>query len=208
MRIDVFQDVICPWCYIGRHRFRQALAGRPTLVADVHWQPFQLNPSMAPQGMDRSAYLSAKFGGAERAREVYRLIAETAERDGLPLALDRIDRTPNTLDAHRLVRFLTAKGADADAVVGALYEAYFVSGADIGDDDVLSEIAVRFGVPADATRHYLAGKTDAAAVLAADVAARQQGIQAVPCFVIEGRYAISGAQEPNVFWPLLDLAAV
>ena len=208
MRIDIFQDLICPWCYIGRHRFRRAVAERPALPLELHWQPFQLNPTMAPQGMDRRAYLEAKFGGADRASEVYRLIAETADRDGLPLALDRIRRTPNTLNAHRLVRFLTAGGADPGTAVDALYAAFFVAGEDIGDLDVLSDVAAGFGVPPAETLHYLAGKADSAAVLAADLAARQRGIQAVPCFVIEGRYAVSGAQEPHVFLPLLDLAAV
>ena len=110
MRIDIYQDLICPWCYIGSHRFKRALASRPDLTRDIVWQPFQLNPTMPATGVERQIYLTAKFGGKERAAEVYQIVADTAAADDLPLRLDLIRRTPNTLDAHRLVRLVAAQG--------------------------------------------------------------------------------------------------
>src|SRR5690349_23254627 len=116
MIVEIYADLICPWCYIGKHRLERALRERPRLRLERRWQPFELNPDMPAGGMDRVIYLAAKFGGAERARQVYGVIEETATRDGLPIRLDRIRRTPNTLNAHRLV-YYAARFGRADAVV-------------------------------------------------------------------------------------------
>lgn len=206
MLIETFADLICPWCYIGKRRLDRALADRPGLRADVRWQPFQLNPDMPAGGMDRAAYLAAKFGGAERARHVYRMIEETADRDGLPLALDRIRRTPNSLDAHRLVRIAGRRGLGS-AMADALFAAYFCEGLDIGDQDTLAATAVPLGFDFHEMKRLLAGDAEVAAVQAADGLARQMGLQAVPCYIFNRRYALSGAQEPASFLPLLDLGA-
>jgi len=205
MLIEVYADVVCPWCYIGRGRLRRALAERPEVRAEPLWRPFQLNPEMPPGGLDRGLYLAAKFGGPDRARQVYGAIAEAAARDGLPLALERIRRTPSTLDAHRLVLFAAARGRQEE-MVDVLYRAYFVLGLDVGDRDVLAGCASAAGLDGDEAAAHLASDEDADAVRTSDLRARQLGIQAVPFHIFDRRYAVAGAQEPGAFSPLLDLA--
>lgn len=207
MDIDIYFDLVCPWCYIGRHRFGRALADRPEATARVRWRPFQLNPTMPPGGMDRRAYVAAKFGGLDRAQQAYGLVLETAERDGLPIRLDRIKRTPNTIDAHRLIRLLADRGTPPERVIDALFARYFIDGADLGDQAVLSEVAAMLGHELEIAAALLAGPKARPMVLAEDAAARRLGIQAVPCFVFNKRFALAGAQEPSAFRPLLDLAA-
>lgn len=205
MLVEIYSDLICPWCFIGKRRLERAFAQRPRLVVDQRWRPFELNPDMQPAGMDRMAYLAAKFGGVERARQVYAVVEETAARDGINLSLSRIRRTPNTFDAHRLVRYATRWGL-ADALTDRLFDAYFIGGLDIGDRDVLAVKAVEVGLDEDHVRCFLDSDDEAALVRAAEATARQMGIQAVPSFVFDRRYALSGAQEPAAFLPLLDLA--
>lgn len=205
MLVEIFSDLVCPWCYIGKRRLERALEDRPGLILQKSWQPFELNPDLPAAGMDRMAYLAAKFGGLERARQIYGVIEETAARDGLSLAVGRIRRTPNTLDAHRLVRFAMRGGA-ADRLVDLLFEAYFVEGLDLGDRDVLVAKGAQAGLDAALAARFLDGEEEVIAVRAIEAGARQMGIQAVPCFVFNRRYALSGAQEPATFLPLLDLA--
>ncbi|MGQ9365007.1 DsbA family oxidoreductase [Azospirillum sp. ST 5-10] len=205
MLIETFADLICPWCYIGKHRLRRALDSRPRLRPELRWQPFQLNPDMPRGGMDRDAYLAAKFGGPERARQIYAVVEETAERDGLALALERIRRTPNTFDAHRTVRFAARHGR-GDAMADALFAAYFTQGLDIGDRDTLAATAAGLGFDVREVKTMLATDAETAAVRSADTLARQLGLQAVPCYIFNRRFALSGAQEPASFLPLLDLA--
>ncbi len=206
MQIDIFFDLVCPWCFIGKHRMDRALAERPSLPVDLNWQPFQLNPGMPPGGMDRRDYLSAKFGGSGRAAQIYAMVAETAERDGLSLDLDAIRRTPNTLHAHRLVRYAARRGHDPASVAEAVFQAYFQQGRDIGDRHTLAGIAETIGLDPDAVAEHLASRADINHIRTADAAARRMGIQAVPCFVFDRRYALSGAQEPDSFFPMFDLA--
>lgn len=204
MLIEVFADLVCPWCYIGWRRLHRALAERPALRAEIRWRPFQLNPDMPAAGMDRQLYLHAKFGSRERARQIYGVVEETARRDGLALDLSRIRRTPNTFDAHRLVRWSESLG-DASSMVEALFEAYFVNGADLSDWDALADAASAAGRDRESALSVLKNGEEAAAVRAADAQARQLGLHAVPCFVFDRRYALSGAQEPSSLMPLLDL---
>ncbi len=206
MQIDIFFDLVCPWCFIGKHRMDRALAERPGLPVDLHWQPFQLNPGMPPGGMDRRDYLSAKFGGSGRAAQIYAMVAETAERDGLHLELEAIRRTPNTLDAHRLVRYAARHGRDPAVIAEAVFQAYFQLGRDIGDRETLADISESTGLDRDAVADYLSSRADINHIRTADAAARRMGIQAVPCFVFDRRYALSGAQEPDSFFPMFDLA--
>ncbi|UEM23946.1 DsbA family oxidoreductase [Skermanella mucosa] len=206
MIVEIYSDLICPWCYIGKHRLELALAERPRLPLERRWQPYELNPDLAPAGIDRVAYLAAKFGGIERARQVYGVIEETAAKDGIPIRLDRIRRTPNTLAAHRLVR-LAGRSGLADVMTNLLFQAYFIESLDIGDRDVLLAKAAQAGLDPDLTRDYLGSNLDVAAIRATESVARQLGIQAVPCFIFNRRYALAGAQEPTAFMPLLDLAA-
>ncbi|TWA81349.1 putative DsbA family dithiol-disulfide isomerase [Azospirillum brasilense] len=204
MLIETYADLICPWCYIGKRRLARALADRPRVQVELRWQPFQLNPDMAPGGMERSAYLAAKFGGTERARQIHLVVEETAERDGLPLRLDRIRRTPNSFDGHRLIRIAARHGL-GDRMADALFHAYFVDGLDIGDRDTLAATAAGLGFDFDEIKTLLTGDAETSAVFNADATARQLGLQAVPCYIFNRRYALSGAQEPASFLPLLDL---
>ncbi len=205
MLIETYADLICPWCYIGKRRLARALAERPRVQVELRWQPFQLNPDMAPGGMERSAYLAAKFGGAERARQIHLVVEETALRDGLPLRLDRIRRTPNSFDGHRLIRIAARHGL-GDRMADALFHAYFVDGLDIGDRDTLAATAAGLGFDVAEIKSLLASDAETTAVFNADATARQLGLQAVPCYIFNRRYALSGAQEPASFLPLLDLA--
>lgn len=206
MLIETFADLICPWCYIGRSRLLHALAQRPRVRPEVRWQPFQLNPDMPRGGMARDAYMAAKFGGPERARQIHSVIEDTAERDGLELNLGRIRRTPSTFDAHRLIR-LAGRWGQAGVMVDALFRAYFVDGLDIGDIDTLAATAGGIGLDPVEIKAQLLGEAEAANVRSADMMARQLTLQAVPCTIFNRRYALSGAQESGSFLPLLDLAA-
>jgi len=206
MNVDIFFDPICPWCFIGKHRFDAALAQRPQLALSRRWLPFQLNPTMPPGGMDRRSYTIAKFGGPERARRVIGMIMETAAKDGLEMRLDDIRRTPNTLDAHRLVRLATREGVAPETAIDALFRAYFQEVRDIGDRGELVAIGADLGLDRGLVAPWLDGDDEVEAVRHADAMARRIGVQGVPCFVFDGRYALAGAQEPQAFLPLLDMA--
>jgi len=205
VHIDVYSDPVCPWCFIGKRRLERTLAARDDLVATVTWRPFQINPDMPPHGMERSEYLYAKFGSAERATRIYRTIAEAGQSERIAFRFDAIQRMPNSLDAHRLIRFADAFNRQ-DAIVEALFTAYFVDGEDIGNPAVLGRLAATAGLDSRSVAAYLAGDDDRAEIAAEDLRARRMSIDAVPCFIIDGQYAISGAQEPEAFFPLLDLA--
>jgi predicted DsbA family dithiol-disulfide isomerase len=205
MHIDIVSDVICPWCFIGKRRFERALKLRPELEVSTSWRVFQLNPDMPPEGMNRQDYLAAKFGGATQARRIYAAVEQAGAGEGIDFAFDRIQRTPNTLDAHRLIRFATMEG-NAAVMVEALFRAYFLDGRDIGARGELVEIAREAGFEASEASAWLQSERGRDAVLAEDRAARRAGVAGVPCFVVDGGYALSGAQEPEFFLPLFDIA--
>jgi predicted DsbA family dithiol-disulfide isomerase len=203
--IDIISDVICPWCFIGKRRLERALAARPEFDVQIAWQPFQLNPDMPPEGMDRSAYLAAKFGSPAHARHINREVDRVGPEEGIAFAFDRIERTPNTIDAHRLIRLAGEQGCQ-DRVVELLFRRYFEEGVDIGDTDRLVEIAVEAGIDCDVARADLESGRGLEAVRLADLQARKMGVAGVPCFVFDGRYAVSGAQAPEVFVRVLETA--
>ena len=205
MRLDVFSDTICPWCFVGKRRLERALAARPQAALSIRWRAFQLNPGMPKGGMDRRAYIDAKFGGPERAARIYEAVTAVGASEGIEFAFQRIRRTPNTLDSHRLVRFAAAAGRQEEAVE-ALFQAYFVRGEDIGDPDVLVAAGVEAGLDGEAVRDFLASDRETETILAEDLVARRQGINGVPCFVFNGRFALSGAQAPEALLQLFDLA--
>lgn len=207
MRLEVFFDVICPWCYLGRHRLARALAKRPNATLKLRWRPFQLNPGMPTAGMHREAYLAAKFGTPEKAARIYRAAAEALRRDGVAFDFAGIGRTPNTLNAHRLIGWADRQGVPAETAIDRLFRAYFIEGVNIGDPAVLADLAGEIGLVVPDVLAYLQTTRDAEAIAAQDSMARMLGIDAVPTFVIDRRYAISGAQEPETLLPLLDLAA-
>lgn len=205
MRLDVFSDTICPWCFIGKRRLERALAERPQPTLEIRWRTFQLNPDMPADGMDRQDYLARKFGGAENAKQVYDAIRHAGEQEGIDFAFDRIERTPNSLKSHRLLRFAAEHG-DQDALVERLFALYFLEGADISDDEVLVQAAADSGCDADAARAYLESGDGLEEARAEDMQARRAGIQGVPTFIFNGQYALSGAQEPKVLFQFFDLA--
>jgi predicted DsbA family dithiol-disulfide isomerase len=197
--IDIVSDAVCPWCYVGKRRLEAALAAAgPEYEVMVGWRPFQLNPDMPPGGMDRQEYLAAKFGGEARARGIYDRIRAVGDEVGVPFAFERIGRTPNTIDAHRLID-RAGRLDRQDAVVEALFRAYFLDGRDIGDRETLAAIAAAAGLDGAAIRDYLASDDDRQRIAEEDAMARRMGIQGVPCFILNRKYAISGAQEPAVF---------
>ena len=205
MRIDVVSDTICPWCFIGKRRLERALSMEPGLEPEIVWHPFQLNPEMPPGGIGRSLYLEMKFGGPTRAREVYRVVHEAAASEGLTFDLEAIARTPNTLASHRLIHHAGRHGRQ-QGVVEALFRAYFQRGEDIGALAVLAAVAEAAGLDAEAAEAYLTSDADADFIRARDQQARALGINGVPCFIVDGRYAISGAQDPEVFQQVFAVA--
>jgi len=205
MHIDIFSDTICPWCFIGKRRLERALAERPQTGLTVRWRAFQLNPDMPAEGMERSTYLATKFGGAVNARSVYAQVEAAGDSEGIAFAFDRMKRTPNTINSHRLIRFADTKGRENE-VVQALFDTYFLNAEDIGDRDVLVEAGRVAGLDPDEVRAFLTSDAEAEAVRAEDHAARQAGVNGVPCFIFNGRHALAGAHTPEVLFQLFDLA--
>ena len=196
MHLDIYSDVVCPWCLIGKRRLERALTETPRDGLVVRWRPFQLNPDLPAEGIDRKEYLRLKFG--DRADDFYARIGAVAEGEGIDIAYDRIERQPNTLMAHRLIDLAWRHGRQ-DAVVEGLFAAYFQEGVFVGDVDRLVEIAAAAGLEADAVRDYLAGDEDVERIRREDAHARTMGITGVPFFILDSRLALSGAQTPEVF---------
>jgi predicted DsbA family dithiol-disulfide isomerase len=207
LAIEVVHDLVCPWCYLGIRRLFRTLLRRPDLLVDITWRPFLLNPDMPRAGMSRADYVMRKFGGEERARRLYSSITDLGRAEGLMFRFDRIRRTPSSVDAHRLVRWAARYGR-ADEVVEAIFAAHFADGRDIGDPAVLAAIAASCGLRPMAARGFLASDSEVDGVHGDNLRAHRLGINGVPCFVVSGSHAISGAQEPEVIECLLDVAAV
>lgn len=205
--IEITYDLVCPWCYLGVRRLLRTLRRRPDLSFDLQWRPFLLNPDMPRHGMARPDYVIRKFGGEERARRLYSAITETGRGEGILFRFDRIRRTPNSVDAHRLVR-LAARHGRADAMIEQLFAAHFADGHDIGDPVVLVDIAAACGLDMRDAQVFLDSEREADIVHAENLRAHRLGINGVPCLVIGGRHAIAGAQEPEVIERLLDVAVI
>jgi predicted DsbA family dithiol-disulfide isomerase len=205
--VEIVYDLVCPWCFLGARRLMRTLRRRPDLLFELTWRPFLLNPDMPRLGMARPDYVVRKFGGEDRARRLYTSIAEIGRAEGVLFRFDKIRRTPSSVDAHRLVRYASRFGR-ADEMVEALFSAHFTDGRDIGEHAVLLGIAQACGLEAPAVKRFLSSDADADAVHADNLRAHRLGINGVPCFVIAGRHAIAGAQEPEVIERLLDVAAI
>ena len=198
LTIDIVSDVVCPWCYIGKRKLEAALAlpqAANLPKVQIRWHPFQLNPDMAAEGVSRKQYLEDKFGGPERAAEIYERVRAAGRSAGLELNIDGITRQPNTLAAHALIAFGQQHGA-GDAVKERLLHAYFVENRFIGSVDVLVEIAAEAGLDANAARLWLTDPAQLQAVAKADAQARSMGIGGVPYFIFNQKLAVSGAQDP------------
>ncbi len=201
-RLDIISDPICPWCYIGKAQLDRAIAETGVNPFDISWRIFQLNPEMPPEGMDRRAYLEAKFGGPERAREVYDRVEKAAAEAGIEMHFDRIPRTPNTMDAHRLIRWARTTGHQS-AVVDRLFTDYFRDGRDISEHAVLLDAAEQVGMEREVVARLLEGDADRDQLREEEAAAREMGVNGVPCFVIGGRYVLQGAQPAETWVKLI-----
>ncbi len=201
--LDILSDPICPWCYIGKVQLDRALEARADRPVTLAWHPFQLNPDMPREGMDRREYLETKFGGKKQAVEVYARIAEAAEAAGLEIDFGAIKRTPNTLDAHRLIQWAGIEGAQTPVVSG-LFKAYFKEGRDIGSHEVLADIADAAGMDASLVLRLLQTDEDVEDIRKRDAHSRQMGVTGVPTFIIANQHAVPGAQPTELWTKVLD----
>jgi predicted DsbA family dithiol-disulfide isomerase len=198
VKLDIMSDPICPWCYIGKAHLDRALEASPGHPFEIEWHPFQLNPDMPAEGMDRRAYLEGKFGGQQGAVKAYAPVVEHAEKAGLKINFEGMQRTPNTLDAHRLIHWAGIEGRQT-AAVSALFRTYFVENRDIGDREVLADLADAIGMDAALVSRLLATDSDLQEIRDRDSHSRTMGISSVPTFIVGGRHAVPGAQPPELW---------
>ncbi len=203
IKLDIMSDPICPWCYIGKTYLDRALEANGDHPFTIEWHPFQLNPDMPEGGMGRREYLETKFGGKEGAVRAYAPVVEHAEKAGLKIDFEGMKRTPNTVNAHRLIHWAGIEGKQ-NAAVSALFRAYFVEARDIGDIDVLSDIADDVGMDAAVVRRLMQSDSDVEEIKARDAHSRKMGINSVPTFIVGGRHAVPGAQPPELWGKVIE----
>jgi predicted DsbA family dithiol-disulfide isomerase len=196
VRIDVISDVVCPWCFIGKRRLEKALALKPEIPVEVHWHPYFLNDWIPREGIARSEYLTTKFGSPERYKGIAQRVSAAAAEEGLDYATDKIARQPNTLDAHRLIKWADGIGKAAE-MKQKLMDLYFTEGADLSNRAVLLQAAGDVGFDADVVGEALASNQDVEQVEQEAQSAKEAGIDGVPCFIFGGKFAVSGAQAPE-----------
>lgn len=196
VRIDVVSDVVCPWCFIGKRRLEKALALNPDIPVEVHWRPYFLNDWIPREGISREQYLTTKFGSVERYKGIAQRVSAAAAAEGLTYAMDKISRQPNTLDAHRLIRWAGGIGKAAE-MKQRLMDLYFTEGADLTNHAVLVQAAADVGLDPEDVRAALESDQDVADVEREAVSAKEAGIEGVPCFILDGKFAVSGAQAPE-----------
>ena len=196
VRIDVVSDIVCPWCFIGKRRLEKALALASDVPVEVHYRPYYLNEWIPAEGMSRDEYLTTKFGSPERYKGIAQRVQAAAAAEGLVYAVDSISRQPNTRDAHRLIRWAEGIGKAPD-MKQRLMDLYFTEGADLSNEAVLVQAAADVGLDPEDVRAALDSDKDIAEIEQEVNAAKEAGIQGVPCFILDGKYAISGAQEPE-----------
>ena len=203
IKLNIISDPICPWCYIGKSLLDRALESHPDHPFDIEWHPFQLNPDMPAEGMDRRDYLETKFGGKDGALRAYAPVVERAEAAGLSIDFAAIERTPNTLNAHRLIHWACLEGRQT-AAVSSLFRAYFVDGRDIGSLGVLIEIAQTIDMDPEMVRRLLTPDADMSDILARDANARERGVTGVPTFIIANQHVLAGAQPTELWAQVID----
>jgi len=205
MIIDVVSDVVCPWCYLGKHRLEAALALRPDIKAEVRWKPYFLDPRVPREGMARVDYLSRKFGSDERIRPAHERLSKLGKEEGIEFHFEKIARQPNTLDAHRVIAWAGAKGK-ASPVVERIFASFFSEGVDLTNTETLVEAAAAGGLDADKMRQDLASERDVTAIQTAANSAAEAGITGVPFFIFNNRFAVAGAQTPDMIAAAMDQA--
>lgn len=203
IKLDILSDPICPWCYIGKRNLDRALEARPDHPFAIEWHPFQLNPDMPRDGMDRRAYLEQKFGGPENAVNVYARIAKAASGVGLDLNLEGIARTPNTIDAHRLIHWAGLEGRQT-AAVSSLFRSYFEDAQDIGSQEVLLDIADKIGMDRAMTERLFQSDADVDDIETRDRHGRERGVTGVPTFVVASQHVVVGAQPTELWLNVID----
>ncbi len=201
--LEIISDPICPWCYIGKSKLEKALQQVPDHPFEISWKPFQLNPDMPSDGMDRREYLEQKFGGQKAAVQVYGQIEAAAKAAGLDINFAKMTRTPNTIDAHRVIYWAGVEGVQNE-LVAVLFNGFFKQGWDISDPKVLVDAAISVGMDGEMVARLLATDAEVEQTRASDAQAREMGVTGVPTFLIDGQYVVSGAREPE-FW--VDLIA-
>lgn len=201
--IDVVSDVVCPWCYVGKHRLEAALALRPDVETEIHWRPYFLDPRVPREGMARVDYLSRKFGSDERIRPAHERLSRLGREEGIEFHFERITWQPNTLDAHRLIGWAEEAGR-AGAIVEKILSLFFTEGADLSKRETLLLAAQAGGLDVESVRRDLAGERDVAAVEKAATSAAERGISGVPFFIFNNRFAVAGAQPPDMLAEAMD----
>jgi predicted DsbA family dithiol-disulfide isomerase len=197
--VDVISDVVCPWCFIGQKRLDAALGEVGDVDVEVRWRPFQLDPTIPPQGKDRRRYMLDKFGDEERIKQIHANVEAIGDAVGIDFAFDAIKVAPNTLDAHRVIRWAGTAGEEVqNRLTRRLFKLYFEEGANVGDHAVLIEAARESGMDAAVVETLLSTDADVEAVTTEIATAQRMGVRGVPCFLIEGKYAVMGAQESAV----------
>lgn len=203
--LDIVSDVMCPWCYIGKRRLETAMADIKDVDLKITWRPYLLDPSIPATGMDRQEYLNRKFG-PEQAKKNYARIKGVGDDEDIPFDFDAIKKSPSTINAHRLIMWANAQGVE-DKVVEALFAAYFTQGIDIGEIDVLVEIAEKAGLEPDEIRENLSQDKDTDIVIKEIAQAQAMGITGVPGFIFDNMYLVSGAQSPEIIAETIQKAA-
>jgi predicted DsbA family dithiol-disulfide isomerase len=206
VRIDVVSDVVCPWCFIGKHRLEAALKLKPDIAVEVHYRPYFLNDWIPRDGISREEYLTTKFGSPERYKGIAQRVGAAAAAEGLVYASDKMKRQPNTLDCHRLIHWAEAIGKSAE-MKQKLMDLYFTQGADLTQRDTLVQAASDVGLDADTVRADLAGDKDVGLIEQEAQQAKEAGIEGVPCFIFGGKFAVSGAQAPEYLAEAIERVA-
>ena len=206
MRIDIYSDTVCPWCFLGKRRFELALAQRPYLEPRVTWRPFELNPDMPWEGVERAAYLTAKVGGPDRVAALEEALTQQGEAIGVRFRFDLIKRMPNSRRSHLLIAHAARYGLQA-RVKDRVMQAYFEEGCDIGELDELVRLGIEAGLGEREARAALVLREGQDGVVAAERHAGTLGITSVPTYIFDGQYTLSGAQEPSNMARILDQVA-
>lgn len=208
IHLDVVSDVVCPWCMVGKANLEKALAQLGDIPVEVRWRPFQLNPTMPEEGMDRRQYLIEKFGGDHKSNDMYKRLVQVGKEMGIDFDFDAIERMPNTFNAHRLIHWANSAPDDGQTtLVNRLFEVFFKEGGNIGDTDTLLEVARELGMDDKLVAELLASDRDREAVQTEMDIAVKMGVTGVPCFIINNKYAVMGAQPPQAIVEAVRQAA-
>ena len=205
VHVDIVSDVMCPWCYIGKRRLEKAITLLGDLVVEVCWRPFQLDETLPIEGKDRKSYLAEKFGGMANARSIYDAIKKAGDQEQISFAFEKINKSPNTLNCHRLIKW-SKSTTKQDEVVEELFSLYFIEGGDLTSKETLINVARKVGMDAELVGELLATDRDLAETKNEIETARKMGINGVPCFIVDGQFAVSGAESPEILANTMKMA--